>query len=42
MGEEGAKAFLRGNMWTMVGVLLALALVLVAVVRLYDRRRQTA
>lgn len=42
MGEEGAKAFLKGNMWTMAGVMLALALVLYGVVRLYDRRRQTA
>jgi membrane protein YqaA with SNARE-associated domain len=42
MGEEGAKAFLKGNMWTMAGVLLAFALVLYGVVRLYDRRRQTA
>jgi membrane protein YqaA with SNARE-associated domain len=42
MGEEGAKAFLRSNAWTMVAVLAGLAVALFVLIRLNDRRRQAA
>lgn len=38
LGEEGAKAFLKGNAWTMAAVILALVAALYIVVRLSDRR----
>jgi membrane protein YqaA with SNARE-associated domain len=37
-----AEGFLRGNMWTIVGVLLALAFVLVALIKWQERRRVEA
>lgn len=42
LGEAGAKAFLQNNAWTMAAVVVGLALVVVLIVRLNDRRRQTA
>jgi membrane protein YqaA with SNARE-associated domain len=41
LGEEGAKTFLKGNAWTMVGITLGLVLILYLAVRLHERR-QTA
>lgn len=42
MGEEGAKAFLKSNTWTLVAVLAGLAVAFYVLVRLSDRRRQAA
>ncbi len=42
LGEEGAKAFLIGNKWTLAGVGAAVALAFYLFVRLNDRRRQAA
>lgn len=39
---KGAATFLRANMWSIVGVFLALALVLVALIKWQDRRRVEA
>jgi membrane protein YqaA with SNARE-associated domain len=42
LGEEGAKAFLIGNKWTLAGIVAAVALAFYVFVRLNDRRRQAA
>jgi len=42
LGEDGAKAFLKGNAWTMVAVMAALAVIFFVLIRLNDRRRQAA
>lgn len=42
MGEQGAKAFLKTNAWTIVAVFAGLAVVFIVLVRLNDRRRQAA
>jgi membrane protein DedA with SNARE-associated domain len=39
LGEEGAKAFLKGNSWTMAAVILAATAALYILVRLNDRRK---
>ena len=39
---KGATTFLRANVWSIVGVFLALALVLVALIKWQDRRRVEA
>jgi membrane protein YqaA with SNARE-associated domain len=39
LGEEGAKAFLRGNAWTLAGVMAVLALAFYLLARLNERRR---
>jgi membrane protein DedA with SNARE-associated domain len=41
LGQD-AQGFLRTNMWNIVGIFLALALVLVALIRWQDRRRVEA
>jgi membrane protein YqaA with SNARE-associated domain len=41
LGEEGAKAFLKGNLWTMAGVTAAFGIAFYLVVRFYDRRRSS-
>lgn len=42
LGEEGAKTFLVNNAWTLTGIALGLAAAMYVIVRLNDRRRQTA
>lgn len=42
MGEEGAKAFLKGNVWTIAAVVAAVAVAAAVAAWLHDRRRQTA